>query len=249
MPVRTFITEGPVQYARYRFGYCQWAEIADVGDVDKPYAGGYLPYSADVNDPRHLFYMARSLRIRMDRYSVDKKRRYDHRNWQLHNLERTCLRKEAFLDAYGPKALSLAAEWMETRFGSAFIGPARLAYILGKPFLSDVLIWRTSQELMAFALLARGAWGAHYWYVFYKNNQAENLPPGHGYLVDFLNWTREVALPYAYLGTGYGQKSRYKARGLTGLEFWDGSAWNANKDTLISLQENDPPEERPNPNA
>lgn len=235
MPSRKFRSEGPILYGKYQFGYCEWAEWDASGTVDELgelYGSGYLPYSADPADLTHRFYMARSLRVHPAHAGLDKRRRYDHRAWQAFGLSREHLSKQAFLDRHGAEAPSLAAGWMENRFGSAFLSPERYAYILDKPYLQDVLVWRSGDFLSAFALIVRGSWGAHYWYVFYANGTGQPHAPGHGYLVDFIQWAAGENLPAAYLGTAYGEKSRYKARGISGIEFWDGSCWNADRAEL-----------------
>ena len=242
MPSRKFRSEGPILYGTYQFGYCEWAEWDGRGTLDELgelYAGGYLPYSAEPEDPSHRFYMARSLRVDPEGATLNKARRYDHRTWQAFMPQRQHLSKEAFLDKYGKEASLRAREWMEKRFGAAFISPERFDYILAKPFLQDVLIWRQDDRLAAFAFIVKGSWGAHYWYVFYANGTGSAHPPGHGYLVDFIHWAQENNLPAAYLGTVYGEKSRYKARGIGALQYWDGNAWNADRETLRRLQRED----------
>jgi hypothetical protein len=239
MSTHRFKSEGPILYQKYQFGYCEWLESTTGNDLEEAYTGGFLPWSGDPQDPRHLFYMARSLRADMQSLSLDKKRRYDHREWQSFQLARKCLEKEKFLSEYGNGALQLAQTWMKQRFGDAYLQPDRLRYILGKPFLRHILTWSDQSRLKAFALVVREAWGAHYWYVFYDNDPSRPCPPGHGYMIDFLEWVGDQNLQYAYLGTAYGRKSLYKSRGITGVEFWDGNEWSADKGKLARFQEAD----------
>lgn len=240
MSTHRFKSEGPVLYKQYQFGYCEWLESTTGRDLAEAYQGGFLPWSGDPADPRHLFYMARSLRSDLQELSLDKKRRYDHRAWQSFQLVRKCLGKEKFLSEFGEPALQLAQTWMKRRFGEAYLHPDRLRYILAKPFLKDVLTWTADSRLQAFALIVRGDWGAHYWYVFYENNPLILHPQGHGYMVDFLEWVGDQSLPHAYLGTAYGDRSLYKSRGITGVEFWDGNGWCSDKAELARLQQADP---------
>jgi hypothetical protein len=237
--VRTFRSEGPVDYSRYAFGYTLWLEL----EADEPpgpaYAGGYLPYSGDPEASLLRFYMARSLRVELRAFRLGKGRRYDHRQWLRHGLRRQLLSRQAFLEAFGSEVPKLALNWMRTRFGEPFLSPVRLEYILRHPCLSQVLTWEDRSGLRAFALLPRWEEGVHYWFVFYANGDPEACPPGHGYLVDFLHWAQDEALPHAYLGTAYGLKSRYKSRGIEGIEYWDGNRWTADRDRLHRLQESD----------
>ena len=239
MPARKFRTEGPVLYGRYQSGHGEWLELEEKDDVAVAYPGGYLPYSGDPSDPRHLFYMARSLRVALDRLAMDKKRRYDHRQWETHGLEREVLAKEEFRQRYGRESEELAMGWMEARFGKPYLGRERFRYVLEKPFLETVATWRKGSALEAFAFIVTGPWGAHYWFAFYRHSREGTWPPGHGYMLDFLLWARGQDLPHAYLGTAYGMNSRYKTRGLEGIEFWDGSCWCPDRKELAARREDD----------
>ncbi|NDV61329.1 hypothetical protein G0Q06_02560 [Puniceicoccales bacterium CK1056] len=239
MSTRRFKSEGPVLYNRYQFGYCEWLESTTGQNLKEAYEGGFLPYSADLSDPRHLFYMARSLRVDLGEFKVEKNRRYDHREWQACHLVRKHVPKDQFLAQYGDHAVQKAGLWMEQRFGKPYLSENRLEYILRKPFLRDILTWEDGTGLRAFALIVLEDWGAHYWYIFYANDAGKNDPPGQGYLVDFLNWASGKQLPCAYLGTAYGQKSLYKSRGIQGIEFWDGNEWSSDKGKLMRYQEAD----------
>jgi hypothetical protein len=184
--------------------------------------------------------MARSLRVNLSQFKIDKKRRYDHREWLAFGLERKHLSKEQMVAEFGEESLlELAAIWMAPRFGERALPLDRLAYILGKPFVQDFLVWKQGSELEAFALVVQGIWGAHYYYVFYRNGSSINAAPGHGYLIDFIHWARDAGLDHAYLGTYYGKKSQYKSRGLSGVEFWDGNGWNPDKREMARLLERD----------
>lgn len=236
MPSQRFITEGPVDYPRYRFGYCHWLALSPNESLAEAYEGGFLPYSGQPADPRLLFYMARSLRVDLAQLAVSKKRRYEQRTWESAGSRREVLAKTEFMERYGPAALRSAQTWMAARFGEPYLSADRLDYILGRPYLREVMVWTIGETLKAFALLVRGDWGVHYWFAFYR--PGESLA-GHGYLLDFLLWARAEGLPMAYLGTAYGLKSRYKWRGLAGIRFWSGDGWKSDREELARLQEAD----------
>ena len=239
MPSRKFRLEGTISYREFKFGYTNWLELESSVELAEAYTEGYLPYSGNTDDPRHLFYMARSLRVSLENLLLDKSRRYDHRQWSKFGLSRRLVAKEDLMRTHGDRLLELAGKWMEPRFGEAALAMGRLKYILDKPFVTDFLVWERGAELTAFALIVRGDWGAHYYYVFYENGAGLDCAPGHGYLVDFLNWAQDAQLPHAYIGTAYGGKSRYKSRGLSGVEFWNGNDWDSNKAELGRLQDLD----------
>ncbi|MGC9450569.1 MAG: hypothetical protein ACP5I4_03905 [Oceanipulchritudo sp.] len=248
MPARKFQSDPPNLYGKYRPSRGEWLELE--GDdredsLETAYAEGFLPYSGNPGDCRHLFYRARSVRVRVDAFSMDKKRRYARRLWQGFGQQRTELTKSVFLKRHGPGVAGLAREWMRSRFGKPYLDPARMDYILGRPFLKQILAWTLGEELIAYALIVPSRQGAHYWFVFYKNNDPSSLPSGEGYLIDFLHWCKERNLRYAYLGTAYGEASRYKTRGLEGVEFWDGEQWNSDRMQLRRLRQQDETQSQP----
>jgi leucyl-tRNA---protein transferase len=244
MPIRRFTAAAPLLYGRTAPGAWPWLELTVPFELAAAYGAGHLPYSGDPAEPRHLFYHARSLRVDLAALRLDKKRRHDQRGWSGHGLRREHGGKAAFLARHGDAAQRLAFEWMASRFGMPYMSAQRLEYVLAKPFLQDVLAWYRESTLAAFALIVRGEGAAHYWFAFYEHYPAPAAPesasaPGHGYLVDFLEWAAESGHSHAYLGTGYGLKSRYKSRGISGVEFHDGSGWCADKAALARLQEQD----------
>jgi hypothetical protein len=236
MPSRKFRSQGPILYNRYLTGHGEWLEQSAGEDPGDAYGEGFLPYSSGTGNGHHLFYMARSLRVDLSRLSMDKKRRYNHRQWMAYGLTRQVMTREAFIATHGHKALEWARDWMATRFGEPYMDDERLSTLLQNPFMRDVLVWSREGKVLAFALIVRGQWGAHYWFSFYHNSRSSDLPPGHGYMGDFLDWARLEGLPHAYLGTAYGEKSRYKSRGINGIEFWDGHRWKADRMELSQLR-------------
>jgi hypothetical protein len=183
--------------------------------------------------------MGRSLRVDLEQGSMDKKRRYSHRQWLRHGLTRKRLSRDAFLAMHGKAVMDLAQEWMSTRFGQPYMDEIRLRSVLHHPFMQDILTWTRDGKLVAFALIVMGGWGAHYWFSFYRPTSLEEMPDGHGYMGAFMEWAQSEGLPHAYLGTAYGEKSRYKTRGISGIEFWDGTGWNTNRTELSILRQQD----------
>jgi arginine-tRNA-protein transferase len=242
MPARKFKSEPPILYGRYRPPTGEWVQLEGdphADSLESAYAEGFLPFSGNPSDDRHLFYRARSLRVRLEAFAMDKKRRYGRRTWLGFGQQRQEMPKSIFLDRFGPGIADLAREWMESRFEEAYLDPDRLDYILGKSFLEKILTWTLREELIAFALIVPTSHAAHYWFVFYKNADPSSLPSGEGYLIDFLHWCGERGLSHAYLGTAYGNASRYKTRGLEGVEFWDGKKWNPDRMELRRLRGED----------
>jgi hypothetical protein len=234
--MRFFTREGPVDYPSYQFSYTLWADLE--GDCPSQlYRLGYLPYSGEQRDSSCLFYRARSLRLILAALAVDKKRRYDHRQWQELGLLRQEWKAATFRERQLPEAEAHALRWTAQRFQPTWLSPERLRYILEQPYLNRVLTWSDKAGPVAYALVVNHGKMAHYWFAFYD---PKAVPMAHGFLLDFLSWCRDNSITHAYLGTAYGLKSRYKSRGLSGIEFFDGDRWCPDKARLQVLQEADP---------
>lgn len=230
-----FIAERPVLYNRYPLGPGRWMACEDPAVLGQVYGHGLLPLSREHPAPWR-FFEARSLRVETALWHPHKKRRHQQRAWEAFRLRRFALPRESFLQQQ-PAAAEQALAWMEARFGTPYLERQRLNFLLHHPLVTTVLTWFGGDELVAFALLVDGNWGAHYWFVFYEEGPGK--PPGHGYLMDFILWARERGLPYAYLGSTYGRPSLYKWRGFEGAAFWTGSEWSSDRARLAACLEAD----------
>lgn len=226
------IAERPILYNRYRLGPGPWLHCDDSARLDRIYGNGFLPLSKPHPAPQR-FFAARSLRIECAVWKVEKKRRHQQRAWDRFGLHREALPRASFIERYGEHASAIATAWMEARFGTAYLDPQRLRFVLTHPMVNTVLTWSSGPHLKAFAPLIQGAWGAHYWFVFY--NEAPASPQGHGFLMDFLLWVRDEGLPFAYLGSVYGLQSLYKWRGFEGVTFRENDHWCPDKERLGAL--------------
>lgn len=229
-----FIGERPVLYNRYRLGPGPWIRCEEPAALGPIYGHGMLPLSREHSGPWR-FFEARSLRVETALWHPHKKRRHQQRSWEAYSLRREALSREDFLQRHRDAA-SQAHSWMEARFGAAYLDPQRLHFLLHHPLVGTVLTW-SRDRLEAFALLVHGDWGAHYWFVFYE--ASPTAPPGHGYLMDFLAWTRTEGLPFAYLGSVYGRQSLYKWRGFAGAAFWTGKDWSTDRARLAAALDQD----------
>ncbi len=237
--MRYFSREYSADYANYRFAYGNFCELEAGESIDPVYATGYLPYSAEPEDPRSLFYMARSLRLPLPGLQLSKKRRYLQRQAPMTELKRRVYDRNELIELCDSAWIHQVTDWMVARFGTAYLSEDRLRYILSKPFANTLLAWEDENETVAWALVCRGQQMAHYWFCFYDSQVPEANSPGKWLLGDFLDWARSENLETAYLGTGYKFKSAYKTHGLSPCEFWDGSQWCGDPELLKALQARD----------
>jgi len=233
--MKTFAREFGHDYSNYRFGYCRYAEVEGLEEIPEVYAGGYLPYSGDPADPRHLFYMARSLRVPLGQPIFGKSRRYLQRRFETETgIEFRVHEKVEFLAAAG-KSGELEARvesWVGMRFGQSYMGRERLHYVLSKPWLNTLFEARAEGRAIAYALVCRWPDAAHFWFSFYDPQFRPELSPGLWLMGRSMEWAAGQQLRHIYLGTVYAPSSAYKFQGVNRCEFWDGSAWNADRDLL-----------------
>jgi len=190
---------------------------------------GFLPSSSNKSH-LEIYYMARSLRIALPRLEFKKNRRYEIRKFvdsgisfsfdSIGEAQKNVLREQ------WPKI----SNWMHKRFGSAYLDENRFERILNFSHLSHLLIASIDEKPVGFALINNDDYAAHYWYSFYD---VDITGLGQNLMAKFLLWAQQRQIPYAYLGTIYTPKARYKIKGIrNGIEFWEGSFWSSDKTEL-----------------
>jgi leucyl-tRNA---protein transferase len=245
--VKRWLQEHAVDYARYAFAYTVFGEWLPGDDLADVWNGGFLPYSADPTEPRHLFYMARSLRLPLARYAPGKQRRYQLRQTPFADWQAVIRPLPAYDSQLGIELRSDAHAWMTARFGAPYLSDARLAYIWHKPWASHLLEVTGPQGRVGWALLAVSGADVHYWFAFYNPAAPAGTSPGQVVLSLFLATARNAGLRYAYLGTCYAPKGRYKVQGLADFAFWDGNQWCADRAALTAAWQRDGAQAAPAP--
>jgi hypothetical protein len=235
-----FYQESPVDYQNYGFPYRVWAEWENTEPLENVWSCGFLPFSGDPEEPRHLFYLARSVRYELSKFALRKQRRYDFRAVEASAPRWEVGRKESILSTLPENWRDLAKEWMRLRFGDAYLSPARLDYILRKPYCSHFATVWLGEELIAVALLGVGEAAAHYWYAFYDPQRLGSAPLGKWLIAKAAFWAREIGLAHLYVGTGYRAKAGYKAQGIEGAQFFDGRRWNSDMEEFKRRLASDP---------
>jgi len=219
-------------YANYKFAYTRYAILEDPAELDQIYPLGYLPYSADVAEAIHRFYMARSLRFTLSELQIDKKRRHLQRQIATSAIQTRILDRRQLMEHCDEQWQARVISWMEKRFDKAYLSSDRLKYILSKPFANRLMSIELNERPFADILLCCGQESAHYWFAFYNPHSKACDSTGKWLISHFLEWAKTENFKYAYLGTAYAETSAYKFQGLSPIEFWDGTQWNPNKEEL-----------------
>lgn len=231
--MRIFQEEAPVDYGSYRFPYVQWAELDAGESPEEAYASGFLPASHRFEDPRVLFYRARSLRFDLAALAFDKKRRYLQRRGEKAGLRWTRHPLDAFCAAPPEAWKERVLEWVRRRHDPPFMTAGRLEHLLQKPFLNEVAVISAGDRWVGLVLLPRTAKSAHYWFSLYDPDWEPSLSLGKWILGETAAKLRAEGLHHLYLGTAYGDKARYKFQGASaGVAFFDGNGWSTNLDEL-----------------
>lgn len=237
--MKFFRREHSVDYARYRFSYGNFAVCESHDDVDAIYAQGYLPYSADLDEERAVFYMARSLRVDLQAFTFTKKRRHLQRQISGDAFTLTVADQEQMRHLTDREWRDRMHHWMSARFRQPYLAPERLDYILQSSVCNRMLRVTWQSRPFAEVLLGGGKQAVHYWFAFYDSEAPACDANGKWLIGTFLEWARSQNYRYAYLGTGYGDQAAYKFHGIHPVEFWTGSEWSNDRSALKSLLRRD----------
>jgi leucyl-tRNA---protein transferase len=231
MGMRILFSEFNNNYTTYSFGYAVYA-VADLPEMEAVYDKGFLPYSADLSLKSEIFYLCRSLRVNLSRFSdssenrrVDRKMENFEIRWELKAKKEFPLEDPVFLD--------LCLRYSALRFVGGGLGEDRLSYILHRENATHVLTFAMGDKVLAHVLLGLHGQSLHYWFAFLDPDWDGEAPLGKWVMWRTIVWAKEQGFNWVYLGTCYGQRSLYKVRDHKGLEFFDGEGWS---DDLAELK-------------
>lgn len=227
-------------YETYSFGYTVYAQPDSADEIPRVYDHGFLPYSDRPELGDDLFYMARSVRVVLERFRVRAEERYVLNKMRDLDLAMDILPKDEVvgkLAAFEPICLGFAA----AKFHNGRFTAKRLRYITSRPYLSHIAVFRKTSDLsepLAFALLVRAGDMMHVWYSFHRVLEALEKNFGKYVIVRLLEHAKAEGLRHCYLGTCYGVNSRYKTD-VPGTEFFDGIRWSSDRELLRRFQQVD----------
>ncbi|HYF29284.1 MAG TPA: GNAT family N-acetyltransferase [Candidatus Paceibacterota bacterium] len=225
--MRIFQTEFGHAYGRfYAFGYTSYAELAPEDDPAEAYALGFLPYSTDPS-VHNLLYLCRSVRVPLQAWSTTSENRRILKKFDG-VFTRTLLSREALQQ--DPAFLDCFLAYFAGRHTDSSMPRARVLGILESALPLRGVRYDTETGPVAYVLEVVGETFIHYWYSCYDLAYVEKSL-GMWLMLDSVRQAKAGGKAYAYLGTAYGDKGKYKMN-LEPLEFWDGTKWNANPTLL-----------------
>lgn len=230
--MKIFFSEHNKDYQTYTFDYAVYAEMEEMDDLPIIYKQGFLPYSNDLDDPREIFYLARSLRVDLASFVDSSENRRVNRKLEDLNLQPELISKRNF-DHNDPHFRKLCIDYASARFSGNAMSEKRFDYILQRKIFTHVISFAPpGKKPVAYIFsLIRGN-TLHYWYAFFDLQLSEELPLGKWLMWRSIRLAKEKELDYIYLGTCYGEKALYKVRDFKSLSFFDGSGWNPDMKVL-----------------
>ena len=221
--MKIFRSESLPDYNTYTFNYALYCRQDDIAETDEVYRLGFLPYSNSLHLEENYFYMARSLRVELDKFSpTSENRRVDRKiaeiNPQIKLIKKADFVRDADFDIF---CLDYAAQRFDGKMPKE-----RFDYIYNWQYLNNIFEFKDvdNQRLgYVFAVISENI--IHYWFSFY-DLQYSRLGLGKWMMYKVIEWAKENGLQEVYLGTCYGEKAMYKMRDFKGLSYFDGNSWN-----------------------
>lgn len=236
--MKIFFSEHNVDYSTYTFDYAVYALMESIQDAPEIYAMGFLPWTGDLTVNYPLFYLARSLRINMERFGDTSENRRINRKLSHLNLDIRCTPIENF-DKNDQSFRTLCNDYIRDRFEAGAMTEERLDHILESPVLTHIFTIFNDEGPKAYVLCCMHNEMIHYWFAFFDVEIFQELPLGKWIMWRVLRWAKDANKQLVYLGTCYGTKSLYKVRDHKGVEYFSGFGWNSATKTLKQLCHND----------
>ncbi|MDP2655851.1 MAG: GNAT family N-acetyltransferase [bacterium] len=217
------------EYEKYRFGYCEYAELEPDDNVEDFYEKGFLPYSADpsIHD---TFYMARSARLTLSSFEFSSENRRIKKRFDDTFSNRSLSVKESRDDS---RIRKMFLNYFKLRHGKEVMPAERFDAILASPLPLRVIIYEKEKELVAVVLEVADETFGHFWFSAYDLSYAKQSL-GMWLMLDAVRNAKATGKKHYYIGTVYGEKALYKTN-LGSLEFWDGSTWSTDLTHLKKL--------------
>ncbi|PCH91483.1 hypothetical protein COB80_02475 [Candidatus Kaiserbacteria bacterium] len=213
-----FSSEFAHNYGTYSFGYCNYCECEEGDRVSEIYDKGYLPYSGS-SDVWKTYYMARSARIDLPQWEPNSENRRVLRAHE-HSFTRTVHDSKSFVT--DETFMEFCLSYFERHHGAHTMPRERLEHIL-QDSLTHIVEYRTEEKLAGYVFLVQTSEMTHVWFYFYAPEFAKSSF-GMWFLLNEAQIAQEAGATHFYIGTTYGDKSKYKTN-FSNLEFWDGRTW------------------------
>lgn len=229
--MKVFYSENTVDYSSYTFSYAIYAMREGSEDVSPIYDKGFLPYTGNIDLEKEIFYLARSLRIDLERFDDTSENRRIARQMEPLNVKIELIKKEDF-DLEESVFKALCEDYIHERIGEGNMSLERWAYILKSTIGTHILKFSSDEKILGYILGSLTDNMFHYWFAFFDTAYMKSHSLGKWMMWRTIRWAKETNLKHVYLGTAYKSAALYKIRDHKGLEFWDGQKWNQDTNLL-----------------
>lgn len=223
--MKIFFSEHQTEYSTYTFSYSVYCIKEEQVEIPEIYAKGFLPYTGDFAIKKDIFYLARSVRVDLNRFKDTSENRRVHRLVEPLRIE--VIPVEKFSSNLQDNAfLSFCTNYAEDRFSGGSMDEERMKYIFSRNSLTHIFTFRSKEKLYGYVFAAIHGNMLHYWYSFFDIEYLKTHSLGKWMLWKTIHWAKDNNLRYVYLGTCYKTKALYKVRDHKGAEFFNGVHWN-----------------------
>ena len=236
--MKTFLAEYIVDYKTYTFSYAPYALREGEENFTPIYDKGYLPYTADLSIEKEIFYLARSLRVNLEKFEDTSENRRVARQIEPLNIEMECLAKSD-MDLQRDEFKAFCHQYISERIGDENMSIERFEYILSRPLGTHIFRFYNESQTLGYVLTALNDATLHYWFSFFDTTYMKSHSLGKYIMWALIRWAKDHGRSYVYLGTAYKQSALYKIRDHKGLEFFDGTYWSNDTKRLKDWCKND----------
>ena len=227
--MKIFKSESFIDYITYTFNYAVYCIKESQNEIPEIYEKGFLPYSNSTELQYETYYLARSLRVDLDRFQdssenrrVEKKILVLHPSFKVIPVSEFNLNHDDFLN--------FCLNYGKNRFSEG-LELERLKYIFNTESISHIFEFKIQNKKVGYVITIIENGTLHYWFSFFDLDY-QKFSLGKHMMFNVIKWASENNLNHVYLGTCYGEKSLYKVRDFKGLSFFDGNRWNSDMKLL-----------------
>lgn len=230
--MRIFFSEFPPDYDNYNFPYQVYALKEDGDSYEELYEGGLLPTRID----NRLFYMARSLRVNLERFELSSENRRIKKKASYLEMELVPL---ADFD-YDYPIGKLAKDFYDERFGKGTMSAQKVKWLFNEGAMTHVAVYRDNSvgsgagdsngAIFGYCLCVVTDKLIHYAYPFYDLSYFKKNA-GMAMMLSITEYAKDKGLSHLYLGTIYTESSLYKLQ-ISGSEYYVGFGWSEDIEQL-----------------
>jgi len=220
-----------ISYQKYEFPYCVYAVKESTDHYTDLYSRGFLPYSNDFSIQDEIYYLARSVRIDLQKETLFNYKQNNvinkfRKKFPDEEITFRMVDKEQFYDD------PIFIRWCLVYAKDHFLTEERLLYILSRPYLRQIMqIWQKDRLLANLFPISEDEELFHIWFNFYDTTITQS-DFGKWILLQTIMYARRAGYKHYYIGTCYGNKAFYKLTLSPHTSYFNGEGWDLNIEKL-----------------